>query len=279
MAYFICAAVMFSVFLSVIFISISHLSRSEQKPLFIFLIIVSIVGIVGCLTQVIMVIKAIGEENRIEKVLKESWERYRSVIAASNTGAWEYHSDTSYLWTSPEYFRMLGCEEKDFLKDGKLNIDDVWVNRLHPDDKYKVTKKFTEYLAAGSPGMYENHFRMHHKNGNYIWIWSRAQTLRNADGNISKVTLGTHIDVTDKMNLEIELLKHNEKLMKYAHLNAHEVRGPLARLLGLIEVSKLDSNLNFLWFFEKIKDEATDIDKILKTITKELNEIEERKHT
>src|SRR6185369_4168141 len=109
--------------------------------------------------------------------------------------------------------------------------------------------------------------------GKWLWIWSRGKTLNNADGTRSNITLGTHINITEKKNLEIELMQYNEKLLKYSSMNAHNVRGPVARLLGLITVSKLPDT-DYPDFFEKIKHEAACVDEILHKIMKELSEIE-----
>ncbi|MBO9701931.1 MAG: PAS domain-containing protein [Sporocytophaga sp.] len=210
----------------------------------------------------------------MENNLYENREKYNSIIASSNAGAWEYDSESLHLWCSPEYFIMLGYDVND-LKNEKFNIQNVWIDLLHPDDKNVATKRFTEYLQGGSIGIYENYFRLKHKNGQWIWIWSRGQTLRKPDGSMSSITLGVHIDITEKKNLETKLLRNNDKLLKYAHLNAHEVRGPVARLLGLVELTKLTTDVDYSWIFEKVQDQAKDIDKVLKTISKELNDLEE----
>lgn len=238
--------------------------------------IICLIGIICCSMLPWFVIYMKRERDFTESTLRENRERYRSIIAASNTGAWEYHADTHYQWCSPEYFEMLGYEERVFLKNGQLNIQEIWIDLLHPDDKISATEHFSNYLASNSHGMYEAHFRMKHRNGDWKWIWSRGQTLKNADGTLSNVTLGTHIDITEKQNLEIELLSLNEKLLKYAHLNAHAVRAPVARLLGLVSVSKVTNDLDYQWFFEKIENEANDIDKVLGVISAELNDIERR---
>lgn len=66
--------------------------------------------------------------------------------------------------------------------------------------------------------------------------------------------------------------KQNELLMKYAHANAHYVRGPVARILGLIQLKKVDPNLTYPWFFEKVENETNQIDTILKRISVEFND-------
>lgn len=143
-----------------------------------------------------------------EKLL-ESESRYRSIIAVSNTGAWEFHHNQDYLWCSPEYFKMLGEDPDNFTMDGTANLEEAWINLLHPDDRERAANHFAHYLKTGSVGMYENHFRMRHLDGSWVWILSRGQTLRNPDGSLSNITVGTHINITDRKQAEEEL-KHSE---------------------------------------------------------------------
>lgn len=64
----------------------------------------------------------------------------------------------------------------------------------------------------------------------------------------------------------------NEYLVKYAYTNAHHVRGPLARILGLLQLAKLEGNINYPFLFDKIEEQSKEIDIVLKTINKELEE-------
>lgn len=242
-------------------------------------IVACVLGIICCPIMLAFVLRAKRDRNTIEAEVVENMERYRAIISASNTGAWEYHADTQYQWCSPEYFQMLGYEEHSFLKNNKIKIEDIWMRLLHPDDRQEAIEEFANYLAKKSTDMYETTFRMKHANGEWRWIWSRGRTLLKADGSLSNITLGIHTDITDRTNMEIDLVSYNTKLIKYAHLTAHEVRGPLARLLGLIQVSKMTSDIDYPWFFEKVNHEAQDIDKILCLITEELNEIGETHKT
>jgi hypothetical protein len=63
--------------------------------------------------------------------------------------------------------------------------------------------------------------------------------------------------------------------MKYAHSNAHFVRGPVARLLGLIQLSKLDNHISFPDLFNKIDNEVLDLDRVIKELSKELNKVDD----
>lgn len=255
-----------SAFLMLLMCSLNHVNNSVP-------IVVCIGGLGCCVVLLLMVLRVVRDRNSTEALIAENAARYHAIIAASNTGAWEYHSDTQHQWCSPEYFEMLGYTAQTFSKESKLTIQEIWIALLHPDDRESAIEHFGKHISKKTPEMYEAWFRMKHRNGEWTWIWSRGRTLQKADGTMSNITLGTHIDITDRMTMEIELLKYNEKLIKYAHLTAHEVRGPLARLLGLIEVSKLTDNVDYPWFFDKVIHEAHAIDKILNVINQELNDI------
>lgn len=209
-----------------------------------------------------------------DRTRKANDERYRSIIAISDMGAWEFHTETGELWCSPEYFQMLGYDEHTFRKHYAVTIEDAWINRLHPDDREAAVDKFAAFYS-GSSNLYENTFRLRHRTGKWIWILSRSKVLRKPDGTRSKVMLGSHIDITEKINIQLELSKRNEKLMKFAFSNAHHVRGPVARMLGLAELSKIDKETDSQWYVKTICDEAHQLDKITRSIAKELDEFSE----
>ncbi|HMG89753.1 MAG TPA: hypothetical protein VK589_06830 [Chryseolinea sp.] len=62
----------------------------------------------------------------------------------------------------------------------------------------------------------------------------------------------------------------NQMLLKYTYSNAHHLRGPVARLLGLINIHKLDPNPDYNFFMTKMEDQATEIDSVVKQINEEL---------
>ncbi len=91
-------------------------------------------------------------------------------------------------------------------------------------------------------------------------------------------------DELNKLNRNLENLveektanikKQNEQLRRVAFANAHEVRGPVARLLGLLQLSKIESDLQYPWIFEKLKNEAESLDEIVKKVTEELDQFNE----
>ncbi|GEM_PF-478210 len=165
-----------------------------------------------------------AEESLLASVegLREASSRYEALIAASNTGAWEYHSDSGFLWCSPEYFSMLGRDIHDFDFSGRRNVEETWIDLLHPDDREEAKRHFkTE--KQNTERIYEQYFRMLHQDGHGVWIWSRGKTLCDTMGNPTPIMVGTHIDISKQIQAETELLRNNEELQAaYEEISATE---------------------------------------------------------
>lgn len=150
-------------------------------------------------------------ESKIKEREKE--ERYRSFIAVSNTGAWEYNYITGSLRCSSEYYRMLGLDPEEYNSRKTLTLKDLWTDLLHPDDRERALGVFNDYRERGTAGAYENHFRMRHRSGRWIWICSHGQTLRRKDGSLTDLTIGTHIDITELKLAEELISEKNDELV------------------------------------------------------------------
>jgi signal transduction histidine kinase len=72
------------------------------------------------------------------------------------------------------------------------------------------------------------------------------------------------IERTEKLN------QKNQKLIQYSYTNAHHLRGPVARLLGLVAIRKLDPNPDNDFFFEKVEQQAHEVDAVVRQINIDL---------
>ncbi len=82
--------------------------------------------------------------------------------------------------------------------------------------------------------------------------------------------LNAHLeDMVDRKTSDIR--RQNEVLMRYAYTNAHKVRGPLARILGLITLSRMENSPGYLWIFRQVEQEAVTMDRIVGEISNDLH--------
>jgi tetratricopeptide (TPR) repeat protein len=70
-----------------------------------------------------------------------------------------------------------------------------------------------------------------------------------------------------------EIQQKNEILISYAHANAHSVRGPLARILGILHLIKLTGrDAEMQEYFDKLKENADELDSVVRGINQQLEE-------
>lgn len=144
--------------------------------------------------------------------LTQDLEKYKTLIKASNIGAWEYYSGKDFFWCNDTYFAMLGRDIAAYTASEAKNLNEAWIDLIHPDDKASASKKFADYLK-NPVGLYENNFRMSHADGTWVWIWSRGSLLKEETDSSSPIIIGTHIDITEHKEAE-ELIAQERILLR-----------------------------------------------------------------
>ncbi len=165
----------------------------------------------GKVYQYISINSDITQKKEAVQQLLANKERYKSIIEVSNTGAWEYDLETKKVWYSSKYFAMLGIDRPDGIWADTVGMS--WADLLHPDDRDNAVRVFDEFLEANSTDLYENIFRMRHQSGDWVWIWSRARRLRDQNGNLTTISLGTHTDISARINAE-QKTRESEQLIR-----------------------------------------------------------------
>ena len=145
------------------------------------------------------------ERQNIEEQLQSSKERFRLAMQGGNDGLWDWNLEKGDFYSSLRQSEMLGYEE------GEIRPEiEAWLDLIHPDDRYQILLRVWRYFKKKIP-KYEATFRMRHKNGEYVWILSRGFGIWNERGEIVRA-VGTSMDMTERKQVELELLKTKEWL-------------------------------------------------------------------
>jgi len=67
-----------------------------------------------------------------------------------------------------------------------------------------------------------------------------------------------------------KIMAQNEQLVRYSYNNAHHLRGPVARLLGLAAIYKIDAQADADFIIARMVDQAHEIDAVVKLINEDL---------
>lgn len=99
-------------------------------------------------------------------------------------------------------------------------------------------------------------------------ITAQSEELMEANEEIRRINESLEEEVSFRT---LKIKTQNEKLIEYAYFNAHKVRGPLARILGLAMLIETDLTLEEIRDLnKKLNLSALELDEVIKEINKKL---------
>ena len=138
-----------------------------------------------------------------EKNLRELNERYTLAIEGTNDGLWDWNVKDGTIYFSPRWKEMLGYTDAEL-----PNSFETWESRVHPDDLDHANKEI-EKAHADPSYEYRTVHRLRHKNGSWVWILDRGQTIFDKEKKPVRM-VGFHTDITKEKELEAALVESNE---------------------------------------------------------------------
>jgi PAS domain S-box-containing protein len=140
----------------------------------------------------------ISERKAMEDQLIESEERLRLALQAANDGLWDWHIPSGEVYFSPRYYTLLGYEPGEFPASYES-----WRSLLHPDD-LAATEAGVARALQSEAGGFTLEFRMHAKQGGWVWLLARAKVMERApDGRPVRV-VGTHTEIAELKRIKAE---------------------------------------------------------------------------
>ncbi|MBK1810115.1 EAL domain-containing protein [Clostridium sp. YIM B02505] len=132
--------------------------------------------------------------------LKESEERYRLVLEASNDGVWDWDVENDIGYISKPWRELLGVQAEEI-----ENYFEFLREIVYPEDRKSVLSSLEEYFM-GKTNSYEVFFRLNLERDEFIWIQCKGRIFRNEDGSIVRMA-GSISDITEKRNYQSKIFK------------------------------------------------------------------------
>jgi diguanylate cyclase (GGDEF)-like protein/PAS domain S-box-containing protein len=161
----------------------------------------------------------VTERKRAEEALKESEERYRTLVETVPAVTYTDRAAGSYpdvaVYTSPQIEALVGYTVREWLDPER----DLWRERLHPEDRAWVLAADGHAKATGEP--FAEEYRLIARDGRVVWVRDEAALTRDEAGE-PRYWQGVLVDVTERKVAE-EAMKESEEHFRALTQNSSDV--------------------------------------------------------
>jgi PAS domain S-box-containing protein len=123
--------------------------------------------------------------------------------------------DIAEEYVSPQIEEVLGFRPEEWVENPQL-----WIDRLHPDDRAEVLDETARSVDAGEPFMLE--YRMVARDGRVVWLHDVASVLTRDDAGKATRYQGVQLDITARKEAEHAQRRSFEQL-RLAHRQRREL--------------------------------------------------------
>jgi PAS domain S-box-containing protein len=172
------------------------------------------------------------EKLRSDEQLKSNNERYSLALKATRDVIWDWNLETNNLSRDLSFEKLFGYSQATATTDAEK---DSWEHYIVEEDSARVIKSLHDALNNAEITYWREEYRYLHADQAAAYIIDQGYIIRNADGKAVRMVGAMH-DSTEEREKEQHILQQHEKLMEVALINSHELRRPVATILGLVNL-------------------------------------------
>ena len=205
-------------------------------------------------TSIAVVMRDISERKRSEKKIKQSEQKYRTLIDTMREGIIVLNSKDEIVYVNERVLELLGHVQGELI--GKT-IDKLLFSKEVDEESHTTIQKRIKI----KPEQYE--LQLRRKSGDSLWAWVSSNPIK-AD---HVESLGTILAVADVNSLKIaqnEIVSVNKEMEQLLYRASHDLKGPISSVEGVLNLFRIEK-----------KDDATvqQYTNMIETSVKKLSEL------
>ena len=195
----------------------------------------AVLDVKGNVTAIIGVGRDINVRKQAEKALRESEEKYRTLVEGIPGLVYSYSTIRGGIYYGPNIQSVLGYSDSHLLKNPEL-----WHDSIHPEDIHRVDSVIKDF-KYGKP--FEIEYRIKDIKGNWLWFLDRSIGRQKEGGEV--VIDGIATDITEYKRAKEALRKSEEKLTRLKKMEslgllaggvAHDLNNVLSGIVSYPEL-------------------------------------------
>lgn len=180
---------------------------------------------------------ALDEKNEALENLQKSEARYRVLVENQPDLISLCSADGTRIYVNSSYCRFMGMEADELIGTSACEVS---LKGLPHHFKQAGLQ-----LSPGNPEI-SDVFELENSNGRRLWISLCLRGIFDSKGDLYEIlTIGRN--VTELKNAELRKSNYIDDLERIAFMTSHNVRGPIATMLGLIELLKMHAIHSEQW--------------------------------
>jgi PAS domain S-box-containing protein len=232
----------------------------------------------------------ITELKKVQQKLQENEYNYRLMADNITDMISRHYPDGTYFYVSPSCKKLLGYTPEEL--QGRSLYDIIYL-----DDLESVVQSYLSLTEV--PEVHTFIYRIRRKDRKCIWFETINRYFKDPETNQIQEVLSVSRDVTQRKeveeklkvaNLELEQIKQdleyrvqerttelhhalqelrlrNHELDNYVYKVSHDLRAPLASILGLVSLSKLDNDISTIkHYIALIENRVNKSDEFIKSV-------------
>jgi len=209
----------------------------------------------------------ITNRKQLQNNQDEMLQRLTLATDSAKIGIWEINLMNKKVIWDATMFEIFG-----YSRNASDSPFQIWKKQIHPDDKSMVFNIVSE-LFTGKKGIVTIIFRINTNKGLIRFVEANAIIKKSPVGKVLQL-IGTARNVTDDVLVQEKLKQQNTTLRDIAFIQSHEIRRPLANILGVIEVLNNNKTIANQYIIDHLIQSANELDVQIRSIVQKTNKLE-----